>query len=194
MMADGLKLSTEPDGFGMYHGWFERDGAGQLSAAISAEVKRGELKRLYVKQVESARVSEFSNMSDEELERFIREPDALIRSKEPGVPLAVPHNPSAAQEPICRATRRGASEMPRHTCHRFQSRQLSGEEETCGEPILRLCFLLFHIGSHLCSTRTIGWHSIRLEHTSANVIQSPLEPADLVAETAGAAARAVTSD
>ena len=68
--------------------------AGQLSAAISAEVKRGELRRFYVKQIESAHVNEFSNMSDEELERFIREPDALIRSMESAVPPAVPHNPN----------------------------------------------------------------------------------------------------
>jgi len=47
--------------------------AGQLSAAITAEVKRGELMRFYVKQVESAHVNEFSHMSDEELEAFIRE-------------------------------------------------------------------------------------------------------------------------
>jgi hypothetical protein len=48
-------------------------GAGQFSAAISAEVKRGELRRFYVKQVESAHVSEFSRMSDEELDAFIWE-------------------------------------------------------------------------------------------------------------------------
>jgi len=47
--------------------------AGQLSAAITAEVKRGELMRFYVKQVESAQVDEFSRMSNEELEAFIRE-------------------------------------------------------------------------------------------------------------------------
>jgi hypothetical protein len=47
--------------------------AGQLSAAISAEVKRGELMRFYVKQVESAQVNKFSQMSDEELKAFIRD-------------------------------------------------------------------------------------------------------------------------
>jgi hypothetical protein len=46
--------------------------AGQLSAAIAAEVKRGELMRFYVKQVESAHVNEFSRMGDEELQAFIR--------------------------------------------------------------------------------------------------------------------------
>jgi len=45
----------------------------QLSAAITAEVKRGELMRFYVKQVESAHVNKFSHMSDEELEAFIRD-------------------------------------------------------------------------------------------------------------------------
>jgi hypothetical protein len=45
--------------------------AGQLSAAITAEVKRGELMRFYVKQVENAHVNEFSHMSKEELEAFI---------------------------------------------------------------------------------------------------------------------------
>ena len=44
-----------------------------MSAAITAEVKRGELMRFYVKQVESAHVNEFSHMSDEELEAFIRD-------------------------------------------------------------------------------------------------------------------------
>jgi len=44
-----------------------------LSAAITAEVKRGELMRFYVKQVESAHVNKFSHMSDEELEAFIRD-------------------------------------------------------------------------------------------------------------------------
>jgi len=44
-----------------------------MSAAITAEVKRGELMRFYVKQVESAQVDEFSRMSNEELEAFIRE-------------------------------------------------------------------------------------------------------------------------
>ena len=47
--------------------------AGQLSAAITAEVKRGELMRFYVKQVESGHVNKFSRMSDEELEAFIRD-------------------------------------------------------------------------------------------------------------------------
>jgi hypothetical protein len=47
--------------------------AGQLSAAITAEVKRGELMRFYVKQVESAQINKFSQMSDEELEAFIRD-------------------------------------------------------------------------------------------------------------------------
>jgi len=46
---------------------------GQLSAAIAAEVKRGELRRFYVKQVESAHVDEFSRMTNEELQAFIRE-------------------------------------------------------------------------------------------------------------------------
>ena len=52
---------------------------GQLSAAITAEVKRGELMRFYVKQVESAREDEFSHMSDEELEAFIWDGVAVMR-------------------------------------------------------------------------------------------------------------------
>jgi hypothetical protein len=47
--------------------------ARQFSAANSAEVKRGELMRFYVKQVESAHVNEFEHMSVEELEAIIRE-------------------------------------------------------------------------------------------------------------------------
>jgi len=52
--------------------------AGQLSAAITAEVKRGELMRFYVKQVESAQVDEFSHMSVEELEAFIWDGVAVL--------------------------------------------------------------------------------------------------------------------
>ena len=44
---------------------------GQLSAAIRAEVKRRELRRLYVKQVESGDPGEFARMSDDELRAFI---------------------------------------------------------------------------------------------------------------------------
>jgi len=55
-----------------------------LSAAITAVVRRGELMRFYVKQVESSHVNQFSRMSDEELEAFIRDgvagPDASRRA------------------------------------------------------------------------------------------------------------------
>lgn len=44
---------------------------GQVSAAIAAEVKRGELRRFYVKQVENGGPGEFDNMSDDELRDFI---------------------------------------------------------------------------------------------------------------------------
>ena len=43
----------------------------QISAAIAAEVKRGELRKFYVKQVESGAVGEFSRASDDELDEFI---------------------------------------------------------------------------------------------------------------------------
>jgi coenzyme F420-reducing hydrogenase alpha subunit len=45
---------------------------GQMSAAIAAEVKRGELRRFYVKQIESGPPNPFADMSDEELAEFIR--------------------------------------------------------------------------------------------------------------------------
>ena len=45
---------------------------GQMSAAIAAEVKRGELRRFYVKQIENGPRSPFADMSDEELVNFIR--------------------------------------------------------------------------------------------------------------------------
>ena len=54
--------------------------AGQFSAAISAEVKRGELRRFYVKQVESAHVNEFSHMTDEELDEFLAEHLPLLQT------------------------------------------------------------------------------------------------------------------
>ena len=46
-------------------------GRGQLSAAIAAEVKRGELRRFYVKQVETGPAGEFERMSDEELRQHV---------------------------------------------------------------------------------------------------------------------------
>jgi hypothetical protein len=52
-------------------------GANQFSAAIAAEVKRGELRKFYVKRVESGIADEFARMSDEELEAFLAEPIAL---------------------------------------------------------------------------------------------------------------------
>jgi hypothetical protein len=45
---------------------------GHIGATIAAEVKRGELRRFYVKQVESGPRSPFDEMSDEELDEFIR--------------------------------------------------------------------------------------------------------------------------
>jgi hypothetical protein len=55
--------------------------AGQFSAAITAEVKRGELMRFYVKQVESAHVNEFSHMTNSELEAFIYGKEKPAKSK-----------------------------------------------------------------------------------------------------------------
>ena len=52
--------------------------ANQFSAAIAAEVKRGELRKFYVKQVENREVDKFSRMSDEELEAYIAQQDALL--------------------------------------------------------------------------------------------------------------------
>ena len=47
------------------------DQRGQTSATIQTEVKRGELRRLYVKQVESREAGEFDSMTDAELRAFI---------------------------------------------------------------------------------------------------------------------------
>jgi phage terminase small subunit len=44
---------------------------GKYSAAVTAEVKRGELRRFYVKQVETGAAGEFSQASDEELDAII---------------------------------------------------------------------------------------------------------------------------
>ena len=43
----------------------------QISAAISAEVKRGELRKFYVKQIETGLPGEFEQMSDDELREFV---------------------------------------------------------------------------------------------------------------------------
>jgi hypothetical protein len=47
------------------------DERGQTNAAIQAEVKRGELRRFYVKQIETGDAGEFSRMSSEELRAFV---------------------------------------------------------------------------------------------------------------------------
>ena len=46
---------------------------GQLSAATQSEVKRGELRKFYVKQVEHGDVGDFSRMSNAELEGMLAE-------------------------------------------------------------------------------------------------------------------------
>ena len=51
---------------------------GQLSAAIQAEVKRGELRRFYVKQVETGDAGEFDRMTADELRKFIAEQDVIL--------------------------------------------------------------------------------------------------------------------
>jgi hypothetical protein len=43
----------------------------QMGAAIKAEQLRGELRRFYVKQVETGDAGDFSRMSDEELRAFV---------------------------------------------------------------------------------------------------------------------------
>jgi hypothetical protein len=59
-----------------------QQGQGQLSAAIQAEVKRGELRRFYVKQVESGDAGEFDRMTDEELREYIAGQDKILASLE----------------------------------------------------------------------------------------------------------------
>jgi hypothetical protein len=53
---------------------------GQLSAAIQAEVKRGKLRRFYVKQVESGEAGEFDRMTDDELREYIAGQDKILAS------------------------------------------------------------------------------------------------------------------
>lgn len=52
---------------------------GKLQAAIAAEVKRGELRRFYIKQIETGAPGEFSELSDDELEQEL---EAAIRARE----------------------------------------------------------------------------------------------------------------
>ena len=54
---------------------------GQLSAAISAEVKRGEVKRFYIKQVEQGDAGEFDRMSLDELREFVYGNTAEVGTK-----------------------------------------------------------------------------------------------------------------
>jgi Histidine kinase-, DNA gyrase B-, and HSP90-like ATPase len=54
------------------------DQRGQTSAAIRAEELRGQLKRFYVKQVESGEAGEFERMSDEELRKIIAEQEITL--------------------------------------------------------------------------------------------------------------------
>jgi hypothetical protein len=53
------------------------DQRGQTSAAIRAEELRGQLRRFYVKQVESGDVGDFTRMSDEELRAYVYGDDEL---------------------------------------------------------------------------------------------------------------------
>jgi hypothetical protein len=55
---------------------------GQLSAAIKAEELRGQLRRFYVKQVESGDANEFSRMTDDELRAIIAEQDVILAAFE----------------------------------------------------------------------------------------------------------------
>lgn len=45
---------------------------GKFTAAIQAEVKRGELRRFYVKQVETGEAGEFATMPDDKLDAFVK--------------------------------------------------------------------------------------------------------------------------
>src|SRR5262245_32682197 len=54
---------------------------GQLSAAITAEVKRGELMGLYAKRIEPGEPGDFARMTMEELKAFVNGDDA--RTKKP---------------------------------------------------------------------------------------------------------------
>jgi hypothetical protein len=55
---------------------------GQLSVAVQAEVKRGELRRFYVKQVESGDAGEFDRMTDEELREYIYGQEKILATLE----------------------------------------------------------------------------------------------------------------
>jgi hypothetical protein len=56
------------------------DQRGQTSAAIRAEELRGQLKRFYVKQVESGDAGDFSRMTDDELGEYIAGQDTILTS------------------------------------------------------------------------------------------------------------------
>jgi phage terminase small subunit len=51
---------------------------GKWSAAIQAEVKRGELRRFYVTQVEQGDKGEFENASEQELDEYIKQNADLV--------------------------------------------------------------------------------------------------------------------
>jgi hypothetical protein len=54
------------------------DQRGQTSAAIRAVELRGQLKRFYVKQVESGDAGDFSRMSTEELRAYVYGDDEVV--------------------------------------------------------------------------------------------------------------------
>jgi hypothetical protein len=51
---------------------------GQTSAAIRAEELRGELRRFYVKQIETGEAGDFDRKSEEELREFIAEQEKIL--------------------------------------------------------------------------------------------------------------------
>jgi hypothetical protein len=67
------------------------DQRGQTNAAIRAEELRGQLKRFYVKQVESGEAGKFDRMTDDELREYIAGQEEILKevlTSLPGKPKA----------------------------------------------------------------------------------------------------------
>jgi hypothetical protein len=56
---------------------------GDIKAAIAAEVKRGEVRKFYIRQVETGKPGDFSDLNDEELKAAIAEQTKELAELDP---------------------------------------------------------------------------------------------------------------
>ena len=86
-----------------------------MRAAIAAGVKRGELMRFCVKQVESGHANAINRMNDEELEAFNREGAAELGAARRHAPIEAPPRPAARLQRGLGCSRTGVHQRLPHS-------------------------------------------------------------------------------